>query len=453
MYFKILANKWFNIGLTGQEPLPVAFRIRVINKVCIIIFITSCILLVDRILHRGEDLILLSIPPLVTLGPVWCNYISKYTWSYHFVNFFYPSFCFLFYMLYGPNMGIDYVFFTALVALILYQEKELMAINVTVVIALFIFSFIYTRTKEAPFAYLAKTTDALLILIASVLIISVCILELVTMLKIQHRSIMEKNNVLESQNTSMQKLIEKNNFNNNLLSVLAHDIHAPATAFNQLAQKVNYLIRKKDETQLLKLADYFQSTGESLFTELNNLLDWVKIQKDKIQLKPEKLVLNTLLSDLKFYFDQFNTSHLTHIKILNETNLEVFTDPNVLKIILRNLIQNGIKYGYPGTDILVDINESSGFAHIIIQDTGPGIDDQIIQAINCQKEIDKNMVTGHGLGLGISIALVKMIQGKIQIKNYQNGAIITVSLPVIFDVKADQTNNDPAMQNSGRFLM
>ncbi|MBP6795693.1 MAG: hypothetical protein KA143_11590 [Saprospiraceae bacterium] len=441
MFLNKVADQVFNIGLSGNESLPVAFRIRVINKVCSIIFVSSCVLLADRLTHQGEDLVLLCIPPVVTLGPMWCNYINKFNWSYHLVNFLYPFFCFIYYMLYGPDMGIDFVYFTALVALILYQEKRLMAINVSIVIGLFLYAFLYTRLHPAPFAHLAKTSDALTLLVASVLIIAVCILELLRMLKAQHKSIMEKNSVLEAQNNSMQKLIEKNNFNNNLLSVLAHDIHAPATAFNQLSQKVNYLIRRKDEHQLLKLADYFQSTGESLFNELNNLLDWVKIQKDKIQLKPEKIVINTVIHDLKLHFDQFESFRQTPIKMVNDRIQEVYTDQTVLKIVLRNLIQNGIKYGYPGTSLLIDFRETHGTLCISIQDTGPGIDDQIIQAINNQNEISKNLVSGHGLGLGISIALLKMIQGKIRVQNYINGAIITVLIPVILDHQAETNSN------------
>jgi CheY-like chemotaxis protein/anti-sigma regulatory factor (Ser/Thr protein kinase) len=128
--------------------------------------------------------------------------------------------------------------------------------------------------------------------------------------------------------------------------------------------------------------------------------------------------------------------------------IEVFTDPNILDRLLRNLISNAIRYTKSGGVRLsvVQMDKSLDFRVI---DTGPGIEksmryrifEEFFQVPGSQKDVSPVSNTGRGIGLGLSISmrLARRLQSDIRVQSRVNmGSIFSIKLPMRYALKSPQ---------------
>ncbi len=102
------------------------------------------------------------------------------------------------------------------------------------------------------------------------------------------------------------------------------------------------------------------------------------------------------------------------------------TDKSILYLILRNLLNNAIKYSANDTSILVTTNATE--KTITIEDEGFGMTDEMIGYLN-NKQIDKIEAKGSGLGLKLCYEFAEAVGGKINFeKGTKNGVIVSIKL-------------------------
>lgn len=194
---------------------------------------------------------------------------------------------------------------------------------------------------------------------------------------------------------------------------------------------------------------------------LLNRTDLSNEEKNKIlmTIREEIYRLNDLISrlttviDQKVNFQQINLddvfeelSILYHGKDLaipvyfsNFVDEEIYTDKKILKQIIINLVDNGVKftsYGFVKVSSLIEDDKIK----IAIVDTGAGIakseQEQIFERFYRKNKFDDRQVSGYGLGLNIVNDLLKKINGKISVKSKVNeGTTFTIELPITEESK------------------
>lgn len=103
--------------------------------------------------------------------------------------------------------------------------------------------------------------------------------------------------------------------------------------------------------------------------------------------------------------------------------LTVQGDTTLLRLMLRNLLENALRYSPAGTTIEVAIAEADGGTEISVLDQGPGIDETQHQAITEPfRRIDQRF-GGSGLGLSIVQRIVQLHHGKLVLENRQEGGL------------------------------
>jgi signal transduction histidine kinase len=148
---------------------------------------------------------------------------------------------------------------------------------------------------------------------------------------------------------------------------------------------------------------------------------------------PTEYPLNNLIEQVVYDFE--NLAEVKGITIRTDLKKQtVHTDIESLKIILRNLIDNAIKYTNPNGAISIQCGRHDNyFCYISIEDNGIGIKPEILEKINGLKElsIDKiDRAKGIGLGMILCQTLIDKNKGSILIESsLDTGTKITILLP------------------------
>jgi nitrogen-specific signal transduction histidine kinase len=192
-----------------------------------------------------------------------------------------------------------------------------------------------------------------------------------------------------------------------LMSILAHDLRSP---FNKIIGFTGLLIENmKDNniTESKKYANIIYSSSQKTLDLLDSLLNWVRFQTTEITFNPDLLSLLDVIDDvleLKKLLAEYKGISLNYF---STEDLEVYADENMLKIIIRNLISNAIKFTNSGGAIRIDSFLRKDGIEISISDTGIGIEPEIIKNIFTNHSYSSTLGTQNEKGTGKGLAICK----------------------------------------------
>lgn len=209
------------------------------------------------------------------------------------------------------------------------------------------------------------------------------------------------------------------------LAVMTHEIRTPLNAIIGLSNSLFEQVQEKEQKQLLgNVID----AGNQLMHIVNDVLDFSRIEANKLSISLVKFHLFELLKRLhKIYQPQAHAKGLEfNLHLPNQRVAWLNGDANRLQQILINLVSNAIKFTEKGKiDVFLKISkqhvnqESLNFS-IAINDTGIGLsEEQIDSLFNKFTQIDNSTTrkfSGTGLGLAISKKLAEKMGGTIQAK-------------------------------------
>lgn len=221
-----------------------------------------------------------------------------------------------------------------------------------------------------------------------------------------------KNLKLEEQNTQLEKLVRQNDIKTELLTILSHDLKGPAHTFNMLSEKVAFLLRKNEYQTLLELADSFEASSKNLFRNIDYLLNWTLSEKEFVKIHVAKLNIKSLIHDLIQTVQLEKQKKYIQVEIRIPEDQSVLSDLHLVSIILKNIIDNAIKYSPPRSLISIECADQDDFVILTISDFGPGIQQEIVQNIKSGK-VEKSK-DGFGIGLSICFSLIKRLGGEIK---------------------------------------
>jgi two-component system, sensor histidine kinase and response regulator len=222
-----------------------------------------------------------------------------------------------------------------------------------------------------------------------------------------------------------------------LLAMISHEIRTP----------LNGIIGMTDllaETELSQMQQEYINTvklsSEILLSLVNNILDFSKIEANKIELEIIKFDLRTAIEDAGDILAPKSLEKGLELTILikHNTPFVVKGDPNRLRQVLINLVNNAIKFTEKGevciqTETVKNENNAS-YVKFDICDTGIGIpEDKMHKLFKSFSQVDSSTTRkygGTGLGLVISEELVNMMGGNITVTSeVDKGSIFSFTLP------------------------
>ncbi|NCQ18011.1 MAG: hypothetical protein COZ80_02800 [Ignavibacteria bacterium CG_4_8_14_3_um_filter_37_9] len=263
----------------------------------------------------------------------------------------------------------------------------------------------------------------------------ICILLLLVFRFIKIRSLkilLEKKNKAISQKS--EELEEAIAAKDKFFSIIAHDLKSPFTGLLGYSEILAEEFDTMDEEEKVRTVGYIKTLIERVYTLIENLLDWSRIQTSRIEIVPVVLDLSKEVPEiLELLNANAGSKQITIINQILSPEF-VFVDKYCLKSILQNLISNAIKFTQSLGEISISAKEKIGFIEIYINDNGIGICSELLQKIfNIEtRHTTKGTAdeTGTGLGLLLCKELAEKNGGSIAIESSVGiGTTICVTLP------------------------
>ncbi|MAE84979.1 MAG: hypothetical protein CMB80_19735 [Flammeovirgaceae bacterium] len=272
--------------------------------------------------------------------------------------------------------------------------------------------------------------------INATIIISVILVILAVVILMYYRNKARTNAVLEMQK---KKLEELNQTKDKFFSIISHDLRGPINSFHGVSNLIKYFVQAKDMDQLLEVADDIDKSVDRITNLLNNLLSWAMQQQGSFPNVPEKVDLNELAQELVETLDNMARGKNIELDARIDEQIFLWADKNSAMTILRNLVNNSLKFTNPGGKVGIAAVAKSGFAEIKIYDTGLGISTEKLKLLSEDKDLSSSYGTdgerGLGLGLQLVYEFVEMNKGKIKVESAEGiGTTFTIYLPLFEEV-------------------
>jgi len=220
-----------------------------------------------------------------------------------------------------------------------------------------------------------------------------------------------------------------------VFSILAHDLRTPFNSiigFAEILSNGNKIISEKDR---LTYVNIIRESAASTYKLLDNLLEWSRLQLDNYIIQKEIIKPKLVIDDCMELYRATAENKLITIQNRVPVEISVFVDWNSISTILRNLLNNALKYTPAGGCITFTSEKKQNFVEISIQDTGVGIPQDVQRKLFLVGENPStpgtNMEKGTGLGLVLCKDLLEKNNGYIRINSeLGKGSTFTVGLQI-----------------------
>ncbi|NRA52040.1 MAG: HAMP domain-containing histidine kinase [Phaeodactylibacter sp.] len=233
---------------------------------------------------------------------------------------------------------------------------------------------------------------------------------------------------IEEQN---RMLAELDTENKKLFSVLSHDLRSPIASLKSVLDLM--LEDELDKETSREMLELVSEKTNNMLVFLNEILHWTKDQIEQKKLHPVVFDTSAVLRQvIDLYGDILSEKEIS--LIYDAPSVNVYADKDSYAFIVRNLVQNALKFTNKGGKIEVSTKASEGMVRTTIKDTGVGIAAEDLEKIRNQKLwFTTEGVTGEkgtGFGLNTCFNFARENQGDLEIESEPGkGTNITLSLP------------------------
>ena len=256
-------------------------------------------------------------------------------------------------------------------------------------------------------------------------------MDLLTRLADQIALVVHSNQLLSQQRETMRRLRELDQMKSDFIAITSHELRTPITAIRGF---VKTLLRNQDRLSADQIASFMQiidRQSERLARLVEDLLFISKIEAGTIRLSVEEVHLSKFLKEV---LDALGPERRSRVWLDVHGDGVVVVDPQRLDQILRNLIENALKFSPADSTVFVEGRLNNGRLELSVADQGVGIKAEDIPRIFDRFHQAGHALTreaeGAGLGLYITKRLVDAMGGTISVTSTPGeGATFRVNLP------------------------
>lgn len=257
------------------------------------------------------------------------------------------------------------------------------------------------------------------------------------------RMLEEKNHLIAERNSEIQKKVEElalsTKYKSEFLANMSHELRTPLNSILLLSR---LMVENPDENlneDQIESAKVIQSSGSSLLTLIDEILDLAKIESGKMSLEYQDVLIHDVVTDLKSLFNPVIQEKKIKFEVQIDSDVEKTIETDRLRVdqVLRNLLSNALKFTAEGS-IHLNITKDpkkKNFIIFSVKDTGIGIPEEkqaiIFEAFQQADGSTRRKFGGTGLGLSISREIARLLGGELTLKSKVNeGSEFSLIIPV-----------------------
>lgn len=231
------------------------------------------------------------------------------------------------------------------------------------------------------------------------------------------------------------KLNELNTTKDQLFSIVSHDLRSSVNALKTSNAKLTTSLETKNYNELDQLLHSNSAIANSTYSLLDNLLHWAMLQTKQLYFNKESIHLYSIVQQVEYNYKPLLFDKSIFFENSVSKNSFIFVDLDSLKIVLRNLLDNAIKFSNENGKIsFYTVETNTSFCQLIIEDTGLGMSQNTITELLNEGELlakkNNSEIIGTGLGLQLCKQMIKKNGGNLAIESELNkGTKIILSFP------------------------
>jgi signal transduction histidine kinase len=238
-------------------------------------------------------------------------------------------------------------------------------------------------------------------------IVLMLFIALATVLYRSNQKIKSTNEKLEQKNQEIlahdEELTRLNVTKDKLFSIISHDLRGPFNSLSGLLQmnERGYV----NETEFKKYVDDLSKNTFRTKELLNNLLHWSTAQLKKDKSRPSKFNIKSVANAVVQLYE--TPAREKNIQIINKvTDTHAWADPDMISVVLRNMLSNAIKFSFNGGVITIGCLSEENSMRFFVKDEGQGIPQIFLDKLLAGEMMTtKGTASEEGTGLGLQLCI------------------------------------------------
>ncbi|MBR5470741.1 MAG: HAMP domain-containing histidine kinase [Oscillibacter sp.] len=250
-------------------------------------------------------------------------------------------------------------------------------------------------------------------------------------IRIDNKYTDELGELVDHINDMSMKIGQNEKMKTEFISSVSHELRTPLTAINGWGETI-LEDPTGDPVQMRRGIRIILNESRRLSTMVEELLEFSKMEDGRFTLRIEPVDLQAELEDAIFtYRELFRQEGIAlEYDPADELAPEIDGDPERLKQVFCNVLDNAAKHGGAGKRIVVTAEQAGGDQIIRVRDFGPGIPEAELPFVKQKFYKGSSKARGSGIGLAVCDEIIQLHGGSFEIGNAEGGgAEVTIRLP------------------------
>ena len=216
-----------------------------------------------------------------------------------------------------------------------------------------------------------------------------------------------------------------------MLTNISHDLRTPLTVLSGCSELLKKQATEAERTDccresgkdhgrtaadVCELSERIRQKTREMIRTVDEYFTLSRLESGDLHLVPERIDLAALCREILLdYYDILEGASFTVHPEIGPAPVFTDADPDAVRRILKNLIDNAIRHGGIGNYLGLRLTARDGYATIDVEDHGPGILKEDQENIFSRNYSTAHRACGSGLGLTISRNLARQMQGELSV--------------------------------------
>ena len=234
-----------------------------------------------------------------------------------------------------------------------------------------------------------------------------------------NKKLKSQNVIIETQKKDLEVL---NNTKDKFFSIVAHDLKSPLNSLKSFSSLLIDHFDNLNKNEILTMSKQLRESVDNTIKMADNLITWAMVQMGDYQFNEETIKVTDIASNICDVYQDVALKKGINVSCSVEDSLTIIGDKNQIEFVIRNLVNNAIKFTHNDGFVSLTAKSLPGRqVQISVSDSGVGISDEFKRKLfSIGKKQSTNGTAGEkgtGLGLMLSYEFVKLNGGEIDLKS------------------------------------